>query len=85
MTPPLLTAQPARIHRRAVPPTPVEAHVRQAERHRAALAAHEPVVVEVAGHGRGWYVEHVCADGTYRLWRDGAALVAAWTDVPLGQ
>ncbi len=84
MTPPMLTAQPARIHRRAVPSAAGSAHADQANRFRAALARREPVVVRVNGHGRGWYVEAV-ADGTYHLWRDGAALVAAWTDVPLGQ
>lgn len=24
-------------------------------------------------------------NGTYEVWRDGQALIAAWTDVPLGQ
>ncbi|MFG1846831.1 hypothetical protein [Micromonospora carbonacea] len=84
MTPPLLNAQPARIHRRAVPSTAGSAHARQAEKHREALARNEPVVVRVDGYGRGWYVEAV-ADGIYHLWRDGATLIAAWTDVPLGQ
>ncbi len=84
MTPPMLTAQPAHIHRRAVPPAAGTAHHDQADRIRAALARREPVVVRVTGHGRGWYVEAV-GDGTYHLWRDGVPLVAAWTDVPLGQ
>ncbi|MEV5819355.1 hypothetical protein AB0L22_09280 [Micromonospora haikouensis] len=84
MTPPLLNATPARIHRRNLPATPGDAYADRAEQHRAALARHEPVVVRVDGYGRGWYVEAV-ADGMYHLWRDGATLVAAWTDIPLGQ
>ncbi|MFI2663337.1 hypothetical protein [Micromonospora carbonacea] len=83
MTPPLLNAPPARIHRRSIPSTAGSAQAAQAERHREALARNEPVVVRVDGYGRGWYVEAV-GDGLH-LWRDGQTLIAAWTDVPLGQ
>ncbi|WP_229402590.1 hypothetical protein [Micromonospora okii] len=84
MTPPLLNAASARIHRRRLPSTPGQVHVDRAEQHRAALARREPVVVKVNGYGRGWYVQAVGAS-VYELWRDGTTLTVPWTAVPLGQ
>lgn len=49
----------------------------------AQLAANEPVTVEIAGHGKGWWVVEV-GDGTYTVMRDGSTLTVAWADVPLG-
>ncbi|MBM0237122.1 hypothetical protein JNW88_08150 [Micromonospora sp. ATA32] len=83
MTPPTLTAIPATVHRRVVPSRAGQAYSDQADRIRAQLAANQPVIVPVRDHGRGWFVTAV-GDGTYEVWRDGQALIAAWTDVPLG-
>ncbi|MGS2615144.1 hypothetical protein ACVCAH_11555 [Micromonospora sp. LZ34] len=83
MTPPTLTTVPPAIHRRATPSIAGQAYADQADRIRAQLAASQPVVVQVRGYGRGWFVTAV-GNGTYDVWRDGAGLIAAWTDVPLG-
>lgn len=84
MTPPILNAAPARVHRRSIPPTVAGAYTDRANQHRACLARREPVVVRVTGYGAGWYIQAV-GDGVYQMWRDGTPLTAAWTDVPLGQ
>lgn len=84
MTPPLLTAPPARLHRRHTPPASGRVHVAQADRIRAQLAANDVVTVALIGRGRGWYVTAV-GDGTYRVWRDGNTDTVAWTDLPADQ
>lgn len=84
MTPPLLTAPPARLHRRHNPPAPGRVHVAQADRIRAQLAANEVVTVSIIGRGRGWFVTSV-GDGTYEVWRDRTPDTVAWTDLPAGQ
>lgn len=80
----MLTAVAPTIHRRVVPSPAGQAYADQAGRIGAQLAANQPVVVQVRGHGRGWFVTAV-GDGIFEVWRDGQPLIAAWTDVPLGQ
>ncbi|MFG2046076.1 hypothetical protein ACGFIW_01430 [Micromonospora sp. NPDC048935] len=82
MTPALLTAAPARLHRRHTPPAPGRVHIAQADRIRRQLAKNEAVTVAITGMGRGWFVLSV-GDGTYEVWRDRSALTVAWTDVPV--
>lgn len=84
MTPSVLTAAPARLHRRHTPPAPGRAHVAQADRIRAQLAANQVVTVTLVGRGRGWFVTSV-GDGTYSVWRDRVADTVAWTDLPADQ
>ncbi len=84
MTPPMLTAAPARIHRRRIPPPPSRVHTAQAERIRSQLARNEPVTVEIVGMGKGWFVLSVGA-GTYEVWRDRSPLTVSWTDLTPGQ
>ncbi|MFD6565449.1 hypothetical protein [Micromonospora profundi] len=84
MTPPTLTAPPARLHRRHTPPPPGRMHSAQAERIRAQLARKEIVTVAIVGMGRGWFVTAV-GKGTYEVWRDGSPLTVAWTDLAAGQ
>ncbi len=84
MTPPMLTAPPARLHRRHTPPTPGRVHIAQADRIRAQLARNEVVTVDLVGRGKGWFVLSV-GDGTYEVFRDGSTLTVAWTDLAVGQ
>lgn len=83
MTPPVLTAAPARLHRRHTPPQPGRVHAAQAEEIRRQIAANQVVTVAIVGRGRGWFVTSV-GDGTYEVWRDGAPDTVAWVDVPIG-
>jgi hypothetical protein len=83
MTPPIATTASARVHRRRIPSAPGRVRVDQAAEIRRQLDANEPVTVEVAGMGKGWWVLDV-GDGTYTVMRDGSTLTVAWSDVPLG-
>ncbi|MEV5211282.1 hypothetical protein AB0K35_27800 [Micromonospora sp. NPDC053740] len=80
MTPPLLTAQPARLHRRVTPSQPGQVHVDQAAEIRRRLAKNEAVTVTITGMGRGWFVLSV-GDGTFEVWRDRSSLTVPWADV----
>ena len=42
------------------------------------LRRREPVVGEVDGYGRGWWVLSVGA-GDYEVWRDGTAMRVPWS------
>lgn len=84
MTPPVLTAVPAGLHRRRTPPPPGRVHVEKAEWIRGQLAKNNVVTVELVGRGRGWFVLSV-GDGTYEVWRDRSSLTVAWTDLTDGQ
>ncbi len=84
MTPPMLTAAPARLHRRRTPPPPGPVHVAQANEIRRRLAINEVVTVDLVGRGKGWFVTAV-GDGTYEVWRDRTQFTVSWADVPVGQ
>lgn len=84
MTPPVLTSVPPTVHRRRNPGRPQHQHRTLAEQVAAALASHQPTVVQVDGCGRGWWVTEV-GDGTYTVWRDGATMTVPWTDVTVGR